>query len=82
MLALYKSAVATLTVKSEAVEAVKARGNYTWKRPQPVAVGEFADLIENYIGDCLEDGFNLKSSKTMRDEKRDAAKAAKVNANA
>lgn len=83
MLELYKNANATLTVKTKAVEDIKAKGNWTWKRPIAVATNEFAELIENYIADCLIDNYNLKSSKVVRDEAkaaREQAKAEKANA--
>lgn len=80
MLDMYVTAVGVASVKAKAVEDVKAKGNYTWKRPYAVSQNEFADLIENYVGDCLEDGYNLKSSKVLRDEakaRRDEAKRVK-----
>ena len=80
MLSMYENAVATLAVKTKRVEDIKAKGNWTWKRPVAVTLPEFADLIENYIADCLVDNYNIKSSKTVRDEKkaeRDAINAAK-----
>lgn len=82
MLEMYKTACSIASVKAKAVEDIKAKGNYTWKRPVAVSQNEFADLIENYIGDCLEEGYNLKSSKTIRDEKAEARKAAKAEKNA
>lgn len=83
MLSMYENAVATLAVKTKRVEDIKAKGNWTWKRPVAVTLPEFADLIENYIADCLVDNYNIKSSKTVRDEKkaeRDAKNAEKANA--
>ena len=83
MLDMYKSAVATLVVKTKKVEEIKAKGNWTWKRPVAVNVNEFAELFENYIADCLIDGYNIKPSKVIRDEKqaeRDARNAEKVAA--
>ena len=76
MLEMYASAVAVLAVKTQAVEDVKAAGNFAWKRPVAVTLTEFAELVENYIGDCLEDGYNLKSSDVVRAEKA----AARANA--
>ena len=80
MLTMYENAIATLAVKTKRVEDIKAKGNWTWKRPVAVTLNEFADLIENYIADCLVDNYNIKSSKAIRDEKaaeREAKKAAK-----
>lgn len=82
MLSMYENAVATLAVKTKKVEDIKAKGNWTWKRPIAVALNEFADLVENYIADCLVDNYNIKSSKTVRDEAkaaRDAKNAEKTN---
>lgn len=81
MLSMYENAVATLAVKTKKVEDIKAKGNWTWKRPVAVSLAEFADLVENYIADCLMDGYNLKSSKTVRDEAQ-AVREAKKNATA
>lgn len=78
MLAMYQAAVATLAVKEKAVQDVKDAGNWTWRRPVPVDLPTFADLIENYIADCLMDGYNIKSSKTIRDEKAQARELAKT----
>lgn len=80
MLEMYQNAVATLVVKTKKVDQIKAKGNWTWKRPIAVALNEFADLVENYIADCLVDNYNIKPSKTIRDEKqaeREAKKASK-----
>ena len=84
MLQMFENAYATLAVKTKKVETIKAKGNWTWRRPVAVSLAEFADLIENYIADCLIDNYNIKSSKTVRDEakaERDAKKAAKTTAN-
>lgn len=83
MLEMYQNAVATLAVKTKKVEAIKEAGNWTWRRPVAVSLAEFADLIENYIADCLMDNYNIKSSKVVREEKaaaRAQAKAEKKNA--
>ena len=80
MLAMYQAACATLAVKEKAVQDIKDAGNWTWRRPVAVDLNTFADLIENYIADCLMDGYNIKSSKAIRDEKakaREDAKSAK-----
>lgn len=70
MLEMLVTAHKMVELREQAVEDVKAQGNWTWKRPAPVNPNEFAELVENYIGDCLEDGFNLKSYKaTVADEK-------------
>lgn len=60
----------TVSIREKAVEDVKSAGNWTWKRPAPVNPNEFAELVENYIGDCLEDGFNLKSYKATTAEEK------------
>ena len=78
MLELYQNAMATLTVKTKKVEDIKANGNWTWRRPVAVSLVEFADLVENYIADCLMDGYNIKSSKTVRDERKAEADAKKA----
>ena len=78
MLSMYVNANAVLTVKTKAVEDIKAAGNWTWKRPIAVALPEFADLVENYIADCLTDGYNIKSSATVRAEKAEARAMAKA----
>lgn len=78
MLDMYASAIAVLAIKAQAVEDVKSAGNFAWKRPVAVTLTEFAELVENYIGDCLEDGYNLKSSDVVRAEKA----AARATANA
>ena len=78
MLAMYQAAMAVLAVKTKAVEDIKAAGNWTWRRPVAVDLNTFADLIENYVADCLMDGYNIKSSKVIREEKAEARKAAKA----
>ena len=78
MLAMYQAAMAVLSVKTRAVEDIKAAGNWTWRRPVAVDLNTFADLIENYVADCLMDGYNIKSSKVIREEKAEARKAAKA----
>lgn len=83
MLEMFVASVNTLALRSAKVDEVKKAGNWTWKRPQPVALGEFATLVENYVGDCLEEGFNLKSYKdTAKDNKaqNEAIKKAVENA--
>ena len=80
MLSMYENAVATLAVKTKRVEDIKAKGNWTWKRPVAVALNEFADLVENYIADCLVDNYNIKSSKTVRDEAKAEREAKKATA--
>lgn len=81
MLEMFQNAMASLALKTKKVEDIKAKGNWTWKRPVAVSLTEFADLIENYIADCLVDNYNLKSSKTVREEQkaeREALKAEKA----
>ena len=85
MLEMFENALATLVVKTKAVNDVKAAGKWTWRRPAPVdGNGEpkvFADLIENYIADCLVDGYNIKPTNVIRAEnkaERDAKKANKT----
>ena len=76
VLKLYETASGILDVKTLAVDNIKKAGNWTWRRPVAVDLNTFADLIENYIADCLMDGYNLKSSATVRAE-RAAARAEK-----
>lgn len=78
MLEMYQNAVACLAVKTQKVKEIKDAGNWTWKRPVAVDLNTFADLIENYIADCLMDGYNIKSSKTVREERAAAREAAKA----
>lgn len=80
MLEMFENALATLVVKTKAVNDIKADGNWTWRRPEAVNEKVFADLVENYVADCLIDGYNIKSTKTIRAEQkaeRDAKKLAK-----
>lgn len=77
MLTLYIGSLANLATATAKVEAVKKAGKWSWRRPAPVSESVFADLVENYIGDCLEDDYNIKSSKNVRDEKAEARKLAK-----
>lgn len=79
MLEMFENAVATLAVKTKKVKDIKANGNWTWKRPTAVPLNEFADLVENYIADCLIDNYNLKSSKVVREEAKAAREEAKAN---
>jgi hypothetical protein len=79
MLDMLNAAWSVFTVKTKARKKVMDAGNWTWKRPVAVSVGEFAELVENYVADCLMDGYNLKSSKTVRDE-RAAERAARAEA--
>lgn len=78
MLEMYQNAVATLAIKTKKVDDIKNDGNWTWRRPVAVDLNTFADLIENYVADCLMDGYNIKSSKAIREEKAEARKLAKV----
>lgn len=77
MLEMFVNASAVLMVKEKAVQDIKDAGNWTWRRPVAVDISTFADLIENYIADCLMDGYNIKSSKAVREEKAEARKASK-----
>ena len=70
MLEMFENALATLVVKTKAVDDIKAAGNWTWRRPEAVNEKVFADLVENYVADCLIDGYNIKTNKTIRDEKK------------
>lgn len=70
MLDMFVAALNTLVLRNAKIEEIKKAGNWTWKRPQPVALGEFATLVENYVGDCLEEGFNLKSYKDTAKDNR------------
>lgn len=78
MLEMFINANAVLVVKEKAVQDIKDAGNWTWRRPVAVDLNTFADLIENYVADCLMDGYNIKSSKTIREEKAEARKLAKA----
>lgn len=78
ILEMYLAASSIATIKAQAVKDIMERGNYTWRRPVAVSQNEFADLVENYVGDCLEEGYNIKSSKEVRDEKK--AEAARKKA--
>ncbi len=83
MLEMYKAANSVLTVKQKAEDDIKAKNNWSWKRPVAVPLNEFAELVENYVADCLIDGYNIKTSKAVRDEQAEARKAkaeAKKNA--
>ena len=75
MLELYINAEAILAVKTKAVADIKAKGNWTWRRPVATDLSTFAELVENYIADCLMDGYNLKSSKAVREERAAERKA-------
>ena len=77
MLDMFKKATAVCAVKTQAVENIKAKGAWTWKRPVAVTVNEFAELVENYIADCLIDNYNIKPSKVVREEQAEARKAAR-----
>ena len=79
MLEMYINAEAILAVKTKAVNDIKAKGNWTWKRPVATDLSTFAELVENYIADCLMDGYNLKSSLAVREE-RNAERQAKADA--
>lgn len=74
MLEMLTTAHKVVEVREQAIEDVKSAGNWTWKRPAPVNPNEFAELVENYIGDCLEDGFNLKSYKATNAEAKELNK--------
>lgn len=78
MLEMFINANAVLVVKEKAVQDIKDAGNWTWRRPVAVDLNTFADLIENYVADCLMDGYNIKSSKAIREEKAEARKLAKT----
>ena len=82
MLDMYQNALATLAVKTQKVESIKAKGNWTWKRPVAVSLTEFADLVENYIADCLTDGYNIKPTKVIREEQAAAREAKKAEKDA
>jgi hypothetical protein len=78
MLEMYQNALAYLAVKTAKVESIKKNGKWTWRRPIAVSVNEFAELVENYIADCLIDGYNLKSSTTIRADRKAEREAAKA----
>ena len=80
MLEMYQNACATLVVKEKAVEDIKAKGNWTWRRPVAVNTAIFGELVENYIADCLVDGYNIRPSQQVREDakaEREARKAEK-----
>lgn len=77
MLDMFEKAIATLAVKAKKVNDIKAAGAWTWKRPVAVGLNEFAELVENYIADCLIDNYNIKPSATVREEAKAARKANK-----
>lgn len=79
MLEMYQNACAYLAVKTAKVESIKKNGKWTWRRPIAVSVNEFAELVENYVADCLIDGYNLKSSVTVRADRKAERDAAKAN---
>lgn len=78
MVEMYTAAESVCIIKAAAEQSVKDAGNWTWKRPEAVNMNEFADLVENYIADCLIDGYNIKTSKAIREEKAAARAAAKA----
>jgi len=75
MLDMYLNSIAIHTQRVKDVDDVKKAGQWTWRRPMPVNENVFADLVENYIGDCLADDYNIKTSKAIRDEKTEQRKA-------
>lgn len=80
MLEMYQNAMATLVVKTKAVEDIKAKGNWTWRRPVAVNTATFGELFENYIADCLVEGYNIRPSQQVREAlkaEREARKAEK-----
>lgn len=79
MLDMFANAVKMWAVKHADTEKVQKSGRWVWKRPVAVSLNEFAELVETYISDCLENNYNLKSSATVRAE-RAAERAAKKNA--
>ena len=81
MLMMYENAMATLAVKTKKVEDIKKAGNWTWRRAAAVNVTIFADLIENYIADCLIDCYNLKPTAKLRAEQAERRAAAKAEKN-
>lgn len=79
MVDLYVTAESVAIVKAKAVQDIKDAGKWHWRRAKAVSLSVFADLVENYIADCLESNYNMKSSKTIREEQA-AAREAKKNA--
>jgi hypothetical protein len=79
MLDMLVNANATLERRTVNVENIKKEGHWTWRQPVAVTVAVFADMVENYVADCILDGYNLKTSKNIRDEK--AAERAERKAN-
>ena len=78
MLEMFINASAFLVVKEKAVKDIKDKGNWTWRRPVATDLNTFADLVENYIADCLMDGYNIKSYNTVCKEQAEARKLAKA----
>lgn len=71
---LYVGALATVSTRAKKVEDIKAAGSWTWTRPVAVADNKFAELVENYVADCLIENYNIKTSKEVRDEKKASRK--------
>ena len=76
---MLRAAHATYVSKCAIVENVKASGKWTWRQPCAVSVSVFADMVENYVADCLLDGYNLKTSSAIRDEKKAERAERKAN---
>lgn len=76
MVDMLKMSMVHLDKCNKDIEDIKKAGKWSWRRAVPVSENIFADLIENYVGDCLEDGYNIKTSKNIRDEKAEARKLA------
>lgn len=73
--------VATVNTRARNIADIKAAGHWTWKRAVAVNEREFAELVENYIADCLDSGYNIKTSATVRKEAADAREARKAEKN-
>lgn len=69
MCEMLRNANATMAVRAKAVKTIQDAGKWHWRVAVPVHVSVFADMVENYVADCILDGYNLKSSKVIRDEK-------------
>lgn len=69
MCEMLRAANATKAVREKAVKAIQEAGHWSWRQPVAVSVSVFADMVENYVADCILDNYNLKSSKVIRDEK-------------
>lgn len=76
---MLRNAHATYVSKCAIVENIKKAGKWTWRQPCAVSVAVFADMVENYVADCLIDGFNLKTSSAIREDRKAERAERKAN---